>query len=185
MSIAAVVLAAGASTRLGRPKQTLEIDGETLVERAARIAQEAGCKPVIVVINPQADFGHSLQQRGCVVVINETAGEGIASSIRRGVNVARMLQATGAILMTCDQPRVRPKHLRALIADPTAITGSEYVGHIGVPAHFPSTSFDALINLQGDEGARDLLRNANSILDETLALDIDTEEDFSKAQTPP
>jgi molybdenum cofactor cytidylyltransferase len=181
--VAAVVLAAGASTRLGRPKQTLEINGESLVERAVRVAQETGCAPVIVVINPEGDFGHSLQERGCVVVINESAAEGIASSIRRGVNVARMLKAQGTIVMTCDQPGVKAVHLRALSAATTEIVGSEYAGRVGVPAYFPATAFDALMNLSGDTGARELLRDAKSIPQEDLALDIDTDEDFRNAQT--
>jgi molybdenum cofactor cytidylyltransferase len=182
VSIAAVVLAAGASTRLGRPKQTLEINGELLVERTSRVAQEAGCAPVIVVINPEGDFGYSLQQRGCVVVINESAAEGIASSIRRGIKVARMLKAQGAIVMTCDQPGVSAGHLRALSADAAEIVGSAYAGRVGVPAYFPAAAFDALMNLTGDTGARDLLREAKSIPQEDLALDIDTDEDFRKAQ---
>ena len=48
--IAAVVLAAGASTRLGEPKQLIEIGGETLLERAIRVAREAGCTPIVVVL---------------------------------------------------------------------------------------------------------------------------------------
>lgn len=182
MSIAAVVLAAGASSRLGRSKQALQLTGESLVERAVRVAQEADCEPVIVVVNPEGDFGHSLQQRGCVVVVNESASEGIAASIRRGIRVARMLKAQGAVVMTCDQPGVTPQHLRALAANAAVITGSAYAGRVGVPAYFPAAAFDALLALKGDTGARELLREAKSISQEGLGLDIDTEEDFRKAQ---
>jgi molybdenum cofactor cytidylyltransferase len=182
VSIAAIVLAAGASKRLGRPKQTLKIDGEPLVERAVRIAQEAGCAPIIVVINPKGDFGYSLQQRGCVVAVNESSSEGIASSIRRGTNVARMLKSRGTIVMTCDQPALRAEHLRSLAADESVMVGSEYAGRVGVPAYFPAEIFDALLALQGDTGAREVLRGAKSIVQEELALDIDTEEDFRAAQ---
>ena len=182
MSIAGVVLAAGSSSRLGRPKQTVVLDGETLVERAVRVAQEAGFSPVIAVINPEGDFGHSLQQLGCLVVINEGFAEGMASSIRRGVAVAKMLKASGVVLMTCDQVAVSPEHLRALCEDTESIAGSGYAGKIGIPAYFPASGFDGLQQLSGDVGAREMLRSARVVVNERLALDIDTEEDLARAQ---
>lgn len=182
MSIAGVVLAAGSSSRLGRPKQTVVLDGETLVERVVRVAQEAGLSPVIAVVNPEGDFGHSLQQLGCLVVINEGFAEGMASSIRRGVAVAKMLKASGVVLMTCDQVAVTPEHLRALSEDPANITGSGYAGKVGIPAYFPESGFDGLQQLRGDVGAREVLRTARVVVDESLAFDIDTEEDLARAR---
>jgi len=178
---AAVILAAGASRRLGTSKQNLLLGGETLVERALRIAQEAGLSPVIVVLRPEGDLGHSLQERGALVVLNDRADEGMASSIRLGVNVAGMLKANGAVLMTCDQVALTPKHLRALVSDPERVTGSGYAGKIGIPAYFPTKSFPELLALRGDTGARELLCGAASVADESLALDIDTREDFDHA----
>lgn len=177
-----MVLAAGASTRLGRPKQTLEFGGESLVERAVRVAEEAGCAPIIVVINSESDFGDRLQQRGCRIVVNENAAQGMAWSIRWGIRFAQALNAQGAIIMTCDQPGLRHEHLLALSDDADVITGSEYAGKVGVPAYFPRYAFDALQLLEGDAGARELLRGVKSIPQEELALDIDTEEDFRRAK---
>lgn len=182
MSIAGIVLAAGSSTRLGRPKQTVVLDGEMLVERAVRVAQEAGLSPVIAVMNPEGDFGHSLQQLGCLVVINESAAEGMASSICRGVVVAKMLKASGAVLMTCDQIAISPEHLQALCEEPANIAGSGYAGRVGIPAYFPASSFEDLQQLSGDVGARELLRTARVVADEKLALDIDTEEDLARVR---
>ena len=179
---AAVILAAGASRRLGISKQDLVLGDETLVERALRTAQQAALSPVIVVLRPQGDFGHGLQQRGALIVLNDRAHEGMASSIRLGVNVAGMVKARGVVLMTCDQALLRPEHLHALCAQPECITGSAYAGKIGIPAYFPAASFSALLQLQGDTGARDLLRGAASVADESLALDIDTQADFDRAQ---
>jgi molybdenum cofactor cytidylyltransferase len=179
---AAVVLAAGASRRLGRPKQTVVIDGEMLLERAVRVAMEAELSPVIVVVRPEGDFGHSLQQRGCLIVVNEDAAEGMASSIRRGVVVATMLRVTGVVLMACDQPGVRAEHLRALVAEPGRVTGSRYAGRTGVPAYFPVASFEALLGLTGDAGAREMLREAAFVEDEALVLDVDTEVDVERAE---
>ena len=183
LGAAAVVLAAGASRRLGTSKQHLVLGGEALVERALRTAQHAGLSPVIVVLRPDGDSGHSLQQRGAVIVLNDRADEGMASSIRLGVTAAGMLKASGVVLMTCDQVLLRPEHLRALCEQPERITGSAYAGRIGIPAYFPSASFADLLELQGDVGARDLLRGAASISDENLAVDIDTPEDIDRAQT--
>jgi molybdenum cofactor cytidylyltransferase len=180
--VAAVVLAAGASRRLGRPKQTVMLDGEMLVERAVRVAMEAELSPVIVVVNPEGDFGYSLQQRGCVIVVNESATEGMAASIRRGVGVAKMLRAAGVVVMACDQPGVRAEHLRALVAEPLRVTGSRYAGRTGVPAYFPAGCFEELLKLQGDAGARELLREAAFVEDEALALDVDTEADVERAR---
>jgi CTP:molybdopterin cytidylyltransferase MocA len=179
---AALILAAGASRRLGTSKQNLLLDGETLVERAFRIAQEAGLSPVIVVLRLEGGLGHSLRERGALIVMNERPDEGMASSIRLGVNVAQMLKASGAVLMTCDQVALTPGHLHALVGDSQRITGSAYAGKIGIPAYFPTASFQELLALRGDTGARELLRGAASVSDESLALDIDTQEDFDRAR---
>ena len=179
--VAAVVLAAGASRRLGRPKQTVMLDGEMLVERAVRVAMEAGLSPVIVVVRPEGDFGQSLQQRGCLIVVNDDAAEGMASSIRRGVVAVKMLRVAGVVVMACDQPAVRAEHLRALVAEPGRVTGSRYAGRTGVPAYFPAVCFEELLKLQGDAGARETLREAAVVEDEGLALDVDTEADVERA----
>jgi len=182
-AIAAIILAAGSSSRFGRPKQSVVLAGETLLERAARIAAEAGLAPVIVVLKPELDFGYALQQLGCLVVLNDRAAEGIASSIRYGIRTAKLVKTTGVILMTCDQVTLTPAHLRSLIADPNRPTGSGYAGKTGIPAYFPASSFDALDKLQGDTGARDLLTTAHSVPAEALTLDIDTEADLHRART--
>ncbi len=182
MSVAGVVLAAGASRRLGRPKQTVVVGGETLVERAVRVATEAGLRPVIAVVRPAGDFGHALQQMGCLVVVNEDADEGIAASIRRGVHVAGMLKASGVVVMTCDQVAVAAGHLRALCAEPEVACGSGYAGKVGIPAYFPASAFGALMKLRGDAGARELLRSARVVESEALRFDVDTEEDVERAR---
>jgi molybdenum cofactor cytidylyltransferase len=182
VSTAAVILAAGFSRRLGQPKQTLMLQGETLVERAARIAAEAGLVPVIVVVHRDADFCELLEKRGCVIAMNEQAAHGIASSIRRGVTVAQTFRATGVVLLTCDQIAMTREHLHQVAANPATVTASSYAGRNGVPAYFPASHFDDLLHLHGDTGARELLRHAHSVANEALAIDIDTEEDLSHVQ---
>lgn len=180
LSTAGIILAAGFSRRLGRAKQTVVLGGETLVERAARVAIEAGVSPIIVVVNREADFCEALERQGCVVVMNEVAAEGMASSIWRGIMAAGSFRASGVVLMTCDQVGLEADHLRRLLDDPTRIVASSYAGRTGIPAYFPASVFGELLLLRGDIGARDLLRSAKTVANESLALDIDTEEDIAR-----
>lgn len=181
MSIAGVVLAAGASTRLGRPKQTVLLGEHTLVERAVKTARAAELSPVIVVVRPATHFANALRQLGCIVVVNPQAEEGLASSIRAGI-LALDEKGIGAVLMTCDQPATTAAHLRCLCAGPDAAAGSAYAGQVGVPAYFPAAAFPALLDLRGDTGAKGLLTGARAIRNEDLALDVDTEADIRRAE---
>jgi molybdenum cofactor cytidylyltransferase len=176
--IAAVVLAAGASRRLGRAKQTVVLGGETLVERAVRVALEARLSPVIVVV--RAEFAEEMT--GCLVVVNEQTEEGMASSIRCGVERARELGAAGVVVMACDQVGLRADHLRELCAEGERVTGSGYAGKVGIPAYFPAGRFGELLALRGDVGARALLGGAAAVVDEGLGLDVDTQEDVERAR---
>ncbi len=183
---AGVVLAAGASTRLGRPKQTVMMGGETLVERAARVALKAGLRPVFVVL--RAGDAAAMEQAsriaggGAEVVWNAEAEEGMAASIRCGVRAAEGHGAAGVVLMTCDQVAMTAAHLQALCAEPEAAAGSGYAGKVGIPAYFPRASFDGLRALRGDVGARGMLAGARAVETEALALDVDTEEDVERAR---
>lgn len=161
MSIVVVVLAAGSSSRLGRPKQELVFEGETLLARATRIAREVGDRVVVVTreTNPNAD-------------------EGIASSIRVGVAAA----GEARVLITlCDQPLVTADHLRALAAIDAPIVATGYRGIAGVPAAFAPELIPELLALRGDRGARAVIekhRHATVVVDfENAAIDIDTEGD--------
>ena len=180
MSIAAVVMAAGASTRLGRPKQTVELNGETLLARAVRTAREAGLKPVFVVVADTA-VAEAAGVRGAIILTNRKPSEGIASSIRLGVKEAVARHAEGIVLMTCDQVAVTAAHLQQLCESPRGSAGSGYAGKTGVPAYFPKGLFPALLRLKGDTGASGLLHHARAVPTEALAFDIDTEADLARA----
>ncbi len=180
VSVAAVVLAAGASRRLGRPKQKVVLGTETLLQRAVRVAQQAGLGPVLVIVRDGCSLDESLS--GCQTVVNPRAEEGIASSIRCGVEQARAQGVEGAVLMSCDQIALRPEHLRRLCAQADRVTGSGYDGKIGIPAYFPALSFEALLRLRGDRGARYLLSDAAFVTEEALRIDVDTEADLDHAR---
>lgn len=183
MSVAAIVLAAGSSRRLGRPKQDIVIAGETLLRRAVRLAREASLSPVVVVTRAGTECSEILDSDCAVVIaINHEADEGLASSIRCGISLASNRGVAGAVILACDQPALRADHLRALVEDKGRVTGSAYAGSIGVPAYFPATSFPLLLQLRGDVGARKLLINAHAISAEDLRFDIDTEQDLAAAR---
>jgi len=184
MMAAAIVLAAGASKRFGEPKQLVMLAGETLLERAIRTALEAGCSPVVVVLGAAyvEILGHN-PLANAIPVINAKWAEGMASSIRLGVQTLNLVakDAGGAVLMACDQPAVTASHLRALLAS-GHLTASAYAGRQGVPAYFPKTAFASLMKLQGDAGARDLLRETAAIDLPNGEIDIDTAVDVDIAE---
>jgi molybdenum cofactor cytidylyltransferase len=181
---AAVVLAAGASTRLGEPKQLVVLGGETLLERAVRTAREAGCAPVVVVLGAAhvEVLGHS-RIGDAVPVINAEWMEGMASSIRLGVRTLGCVakDAKGVVLMACDQPAVTAAHLRALMGS-GKVTASAYAGRRGVPAYFPMAAFAELMSLRGDAGARELLREVDAIDLPDGDVDVDTAVDVDVAE---
>ena len=176
---AALILAAGFSRRLGRPKQSVVFAGLSLLERTIRAAQAAELHPILAVVNDSSWI--SLEPQGIVVLQNPDAHEGMSTSVGTGIRWLLQHPVPGAILMACDQPGLHPDHLRALCADPTRITGSRYADRTGVPAYFPAHAFPQLLELRGDAGARTLLQHAAAIPNEALAFDIDTEEDLQRA----
>jgi CTP:molybdopterin cytidylyltransferase MocA len=201
MAVAAVILAAGASSRLGEPKQLVVLAGERLLDRAVRLAAEAGCDPVVVVLGARAEEIRTACSLGTAnVVINEDWAQGMASSIRCGIAEAH--SRDGAIVMTCDQPAVTAAHLRQLtlcdthgdtahdnapfgrvtMGNPGEAVASSYAGRRGVPAYFPAGYFSVLSELAGDSGARVLLETAASIDLPGGELDIDTPEALAIAR---
>jgi len=166
MSVAAIILAAGASRRLGQPKQLVGYAGEALLERALRIAKEAGASPVLVVLGANfAPICASIPFNEAIPVFNEKWEQGMSSSIHAGLNEAdvRAPESTGAMVMSCDQPHLSAGHLRSLLqafsaaqSKPTIIA-SNYSGTYGIPAVFPRSVYPKLHALHGDKGARALL----------------------------
>jgi molybdenum cofactor cytidylyltransferase len=179
VSVAAVVLAAGASTRLSEAKQLVRFGSENLLERAVRVARDAECSPVVVLGASAAEIQARCALGDAVVVVNEDWAEGMGSSVRVGVGALR--DVDGCIVMTCDMPAVTAAHLRALM-DSGEATASRYAGRRGVPAYFPVSIFPSLMELHGDVGARDLLRSARCVELAGGELDVDTVEDVERAR---
>jgi molybdenum cofactor cytidylyltransferase len=184
VSIAAVILAAGASRRLGEPKQLVRIGNETLLERAVRVAREADCSPIVVVTGAEYQrvlAGSSLHN--VTNVVNDKWQEGMSSSIRCGVEALRSIvgDLEGMIVMACDQPSVSAGHLQRLMYT-RDLRASGYAGRRGIPAFFPNEYFDVLMTLEGDKGARELLQSATFDMLPDGELDIDTVADLNRAR---
>lgn len=172
MNTAAIILAAGASRRLGHPKQLVAVDGEPLVRKIARVALQA-CDRV-AVIEGAVSLREPLADLPVDVIRNSGWEEGIASSIRAGIRWAH--DADAAVLLTCDQHQLEPSHLRALLAHRFA--ASRYDGALGIPAVFPRGSFPALLELEGDRGAKPLLACATPVDWPGGLYDLDTPGDL-------
>ena len=182
MKLPAVLLAAGASRRLGRPKQLLQVEGESLLHRSARLALEAGFDPVVVVLGAGIDdLRPVLLDLPVQVASNPAWEEGVASSIQAGLAVLAD-DVAGAAFLVCDQPALDRGHLEALRrifeADPERAVASTYAGTRGIPAILPRSAFDRLARLAGNQGAKALLGDANPIPFPGGELDLDTPEDL-------
>ena len=191
MTVAAIIVAAGESSRLGQPKQLVMFEGEPLLQRAVRSAQESGVAHVFVVLGAHHQEIQAAVQLGHTsVILNNEWHEGLASSVRAGVNaVESKIETTGVLLMTCDQPHVSTSHLKKMLAEFDAHGGvgliaSTYSGIRGTPAIFPRSLFSGLLALRGDRGARSLLVNTPLPVTEIELdggeIDIDRPEDLAQ-----
>ena len=185
LPLAAVILAAGGSSRFGSPKQLHRLDGRSLVRRAADVALSSGCDPVVAVVGASAsDVTGELTGTATRIVHNPDWPTGMASSIIAGVGYLRDAAPAceAAMLLLADQYRVTEDLLRQLAErfrrGPELVAACRYGGILGPPAIFSARLFDWLMSLSGDEGARSLLRSGELTVAEIDftegTLDIDT-----------
>jgi molybdenum cofactor cytidylyltransferase len=171
ISFGIILLAAGASRRLGKPKQLLLYNGQSLLQHNMNIASGSLAKQVIVVLGANAEAILSeIDQEMVHVAINTGWEEGMASSIRCGLN--ELLKADpfseGAIVMVCDQPFVSASLLNNLVTTyqetGKPIIASSYENTFGPPALFHKSMFTELLQLKGDTGARKIIQqHANEV----------------------
>lgn len=187
MRTGAVVLAAGKASRFGAPKQLLEINGETLIDRACRTAREAGCDPVLRLLGAHAD---KILERPCPAGIETFVHtgweEGMGSSLAAGVSHLLELcpELDAVFVLLADQPMVTPGLLRTMEAalETTSIVWCDHTTAKGPPALFARNHFDELKTLQGDRGAKAVIANhpAALIPFPDAAWDIDSPEAWEK-----
>jgi len=185
-----IILAAGSSTRFGKPKQLLNYKGRKLIQHIISIASESVANKTIVVlgahhelISPQIEMNEKVH-----VFINEEWNEGIASSIRAGLKKLQIINpaSDGAILSVCDQPFITTQLLNDLIAEKNQsqknIVACEYENTMGIPVLFDKTLFPDLMELKGDTGAKKIIMQHKSVT-ATISfplgnIDIDTSEEY-------
>jgi CTP:molybdopterin cytidylyltransferase MocA len=157
------ILAAGASRRLGQPKQLVEIDGEPILRRQCRMALEARLGTVAVILGcGAAECAATIADLPVETHINDQWADGLGSSIRSAGKVAIAAGANGLLLLHADQYRVTPADLRALLAawlesDCLSACVSIWGSESGPPVIFPQSCFHDLLSLDGDVGARRVL----------------------------
>jgi molybdenum cofactor cytidylyltransferase len=188
----AIVLAAGASSRFGSPKQLIRLDGRPMLHAAVARAVEVAGQAVTVVLGANAaELAPLLRHSPASVIVNRDWSEGIGSSIRTGVTRLPS-SCDGVLIMLADQPAVTADDLRRLVEtwrrQQDFIVAAFYESTTGVPAIFPRTMFSSLIELRGDQGARALIhRHRDRVVRvpvASAAIDIDTPEDLLKLGAP-
>lgn len=193
-SVGAVILAAGSSSRMGVPKQTLRFRGQSMLKRAVFAALSAGCHPVVVVTGAHAEQSRGeLRGLNVIEVVNALWETGMASSVRTGVEslVGADPETAAAVLMLCDQPHVTAEIINGLVAahraTGSAVVASAYGGSFGVPALFGRTLFAKLARLEGAAGAKQVIKRhaseAHLLPFDGGEVDVDTPDDFSRLIT--
>ena len=190
-NLGAIILAAGGSSRFGRPKQLVKFRGETLVGRAVAAALGAACEKVVVVAGESSDaIQEELRETPASVVRNSEWGRGLGTSIRCGLQflMASSRELNEIVLLACDQPFVSADVVADLIAEAQRsgkpIVASSYAETLGVPAFFNGSCFTALLDLPDESGAKALIESrrgeVGSVPFAEGAIDIDTPEDFER-----
>ena len=187
--IGMVILAAGASVRMGRPKQVLPYRGQTLIRWAVGTALASVCHPVVVVIGAHAELmKKELECLPVSIAENSEWNCGISSSIRLGVQTlaASGREVDAAVIMLCDQPFVTVGVVNALV-ETRRMTGkmivaSAYGEARGVPALFSKELFGEITALKGNEGAKQVIaKHADDVATVCFpegAVDIDTPQEY-------
>lgn len=189
-NIPILLLAAGASSRMGQSKQLLPINGKTLIRRMAEICLSANTGRVVVVLGAN-DKKHrkEIQDLPVNIVSNPDWDKGMGTSIKAGVKyiASQLPSSAGVVISVCDQPHLSANHLIGLtqpfIADRQLIIASTYQGAHGVPALFDAFYFNSLLRIEDAAGAKTLIKNhSDRVIGMPFpegAIDLDTIADYN------
>jgi molybdenum cofactor cytidylyltransferase len=190
MKTGVILLAAGSSSRLGRPKQLINYQGKTLIQKAIDEANKSQAESLVVMLGANAELIKTgFEPSSAPFIINSDWQHGMSSSMQCGLRyLLETSQVEQVILMLCDQPYVSQELLDQLInlkkASGKGIVACSYAGTVGVPALFDQTYFPELFALKGTEGAKKVILNHQKdtfLVDFPLgAIDLDTEKDVQK-----
>jgi molybdenum cofactor cytidylyltransferase len=193
MSVAIVILAAGASTRMGTPKQLLPYRGRSLIRQIAETAIASVCQPVAIVLGANAvQIYPHLDRLPVQIIENPHWTEGMGTSIRSGIQWLQTQcdRLEAVVLAVCDQPFVSPPIVDRLVetyyATGQPIIASEYASTLGVPALFHHSLFPELIQLQPTQGAKQIVKKYSHLVVPVPfpegAIDLDTPRDYEQLQ---
>ena len=190
MKTGVILLAAGSSSRLGRPKQLLNYQGKTLIQNSIEVAQQSAADDLVVVLGSNSELIQTgIESKEVPVLVHEHWEEGMSSSMQCGLRyLIETSQVEQVILMLCDQPYVTQDLLDQWMHEKKTsgkgILACSYSGTVGVPVLFDQTYFLELFALKGAEGAKKVILNHQEdvfLIDFPLgAVDLDTEEDVQK-----
>lgn len=185
MAVAAVILAAGSSTRFGSQKQLARLGDHTMLERVVELAEAVGLRPVIVVVGPAID-----PPSGVVRVENDQPTAGLSRSLQLGI-AAVPPGARAAVVLLGDQPTVEPSVIRSLIAAATParpVVAVRAQGRIGPPVLLRREAFAMVEEASGDQGLAPVIaRHPEEVAYVDLAAhppDVDRPADLAALQTP-
>lgn len=189
--VSGLILAAGRSSRLGRPKQLLELGGTPVLVHVLANARAAGLDEIVLVLGHEADAIRAAiapHLDGVRVVVNPDFAHGQSTSLHAGLH-AVAAESAAAIILLGDQPQVGPEVIRALATayrETTApVVLPSYGGTTANPVLLARALFPEVFTITGDQGARDVvrahLRDAQVVTfpDRQPPTDIDTEEDYA------
>jgi molybdenum cofactor cytidylyltransferase len=186
--IAGVVLAAGMSRRMGRPKQLLRIHDRTLIEHVVDLALASSLDEIVVVIGAHADAVRDvLADRDIRIILHESFAEGQGTSLGAGIR-ALGDDIDAAVILLGDQPDIATRVIDRAVAarreTGASIVMAEYGLDRGHPVLFGCEHFPALMALEGDRGGREIIaRHTDDVYvvpadRESAPPDIDTEDDW-------
>jgi molybdenum cofactor cytidylyltransferase len=189
MSIGILLLAAGASSRMGQSKQLLKIKGEFLLVQSVTIAKETGLHPEVVVLGAhEKEHRQAIEHLSISIAVNAAWKNGMGGSLKTGLqHLISLAPGTEAVLvMVCDQPLLTAGYLKKLVQEHQSshalIVASRYAETGGVPALFHKSLFPEILELSDDQGAKKIIQQHPG--DTCLvdfpegSMDLDTPEDY-------
>ncbi len=188
-NIAIVILAAGASSRMGQAKQLLPWKDTTLLGNAIRKAKTSDANSVIVVLGANAEsIRKEISENQIAIVENPIWASGLGSSIACGTDflIKNKNRPNGILVMLADQPLIDTAYLNAMMAafnpKQEMIIATAYEIRAGVPALFSKDYYKKLTKLDDDSGAKEIIHSQKEnvvVLDfEQKTVDIDTKKDY-------
>lgn len=186
--IAALILAAGSSSRMGTLKQLLPFKKATILEETIKNVKQADIDKVYCVLGAEASsIKPYLQKHSIDLVINSNYKEGLSSSIKCGIERIQNEGFDAVLIALGDQPLIQPKFFNALIkefkSDQKNIVAADYNNSFGVPVVISKSYFSDLLKLKGDKGAKEFLNSQNHTIigmKTDNLFDIDTQKDYQK-----